>query len=106
MMAGTPKLVREYQLPYKLAGAPKSLYRWEQQPTRKFLVMKFDKNFNLQASYETSERNCTCPARVRCKHMDLVEAVRGSGVRALDNNEFWDLDNSRLVTARQIKKAA
>lgn len=61
-------------------------------PDQGFRIAKFDADFNCEASYETTNATCTCPAGVRptCRHRKmLLEFYRTNRV---DAPWFLDFD--------------
>lgn len=58
-------------------------------------VTKFDRDGNVEASYQTSDEACTCPAghRHTCRHRQMLPDLR----LLADTGWFWDFDRKVAV---------
>lgn len=60
-------------------------------------ITKWDDDFNVAASYIVGDRDCTCPARKPCKHMEMYRQLYGQ----IDKNTFYDPDTDSYYELNQ-----
>ena len=60
-------------------------------------ITKWDDDFNVSASYIVDDKDCTCPARKPCKHMEMYRQLYSE----IDKNTFYDPETDQRYELNQ-----